>query len=236
MSTIIPLLTNLLLSDPLTPIAVSLNPEHKIPDKAPKKQTLDIDIQTNHLAYKAPALKKNVLRLALKAYTKARLKGQVKKPILTVIDYSLPSNKQRMWVFDLKHEKLLFNTHVAHGKNSGQSNIPHHFSNRPSSKQSSLGTYITRDTYIGHTGYSLNLQGLERGVNSNALSRRVVMHGAWYVEPSFIKRAGRAGLSWGCPAIAVTLAKPLINTIKNGSVLFAYYPDRYFLSHSGYIA
>jgi hypothetical protein len=88
---------------------------------------------------------------------------------------------------------------------------------------------------MGHKGYSLNLQGLEHGFNDNAYNRRVVMHGAWYVEPNFIKRSGRAGLSWGCPAIAATLAKPVINTIKNGSVIFAYFPDKYFLSHSGYV-
>lgn len=151
-----------------------------------------------------------------------------------MIDYSLPSNKQRMWVFDLRNERLLYNTYVAHGKNSGV-NVARSFSNRESSKQSSLGTYITKNTYIGHKGYSLNLQGLDRGFNDNAYNRRVVIHGAWYVEPEFIKKAGRAGLSWGCPAIAQTLAKPVINTIKNGSVVFAYYPDKKFLSHSGYL-
>lgn len=193
----------------------------------------DINAQFQHLSNKAPRLNKNVLKLALTAYKNANKRGAVKKPVLTVIDYSLPSNKQRMWVFDVRNEKLLYNTYVAHGKNSGV--VANHFSNRESSKQSSLGTYITKDTYIGHKGYSLNLQGLDRGFNDNAYNRRVVIHGAWYVEPDFIKRAGRAGLSWGCPAIAQTLAKPVINTIKNGSVVFAYYPDKNFLSHSGYL-
>lgn len=194
----------------------------------------DINTQVQHLSTKAPQLNKNVLKLALTAYSNANKRGAVKKPVLTVIDYSLPSNKQRMWVFDLRNERLLYNTYVAHGKNSGE-NIAKSFSNRESSKQSSLGTYITKDTYIGHKGYSLNLQGLDRGFNDNAYNRRVVVHGAWYVEPDFIKKAGRAGLSWGCPAIAQTLAKPVINTIKNGSVVFAYFPDRNFLSHSGYL-
>jgi hypothetical protein len=192
----------------------------------------DINTQVQHLGNKAPQLNKGVLKLALTAFKNANKRGEVKKPVLTVIDYSLPSNKQRMWVFDVRREKLLFNTYVAHGKNSGV-NTAHHFSNKESSKESSLGTYITKDTYIGHKGYSLNLEGLDRGYNDNAYNRRVVVHGAWYVEPDFIKRAGRAGLSWGCPAIAQTLAKPVINTIKNGSVLFAYFPDRNFLSHSG---
>lgn len=194
----------------------------------------DLGTKLQHLSSKAPQLNRNVLKLALTAYNNASKKGAVKKPVLTVIDYSLPSNKQRMWVFDLRRERLLYNTYVAHGKNSGV-NKANHFSNTPSSKQSSLGTYITKDTYIGHKGYSLNLQGLDKGFNDNALSRRVVIHGAWYVEPDFIKRAGRAGLSWGCPAIAQTLAKPVINTIKNGSVIFAYFPDKRFLSKSGYL-
>ncbi len=194
----------------------------------------DISTKVQHLSNKAPQLNKNVLKLALTAYKNASKKGAVKKPVLTVIDYSLPSNKQRMWVFDIRKERLLYNTYVAHGRNSG-SNRPSHFSNINSSKQSSLGTYITKDTYIGHKGYSLNLQGLDKGFNTNAYNRRVVVHGAWYVEPDFIKKAGRAGLSWGCPAIAETLAKPVINTIKNGSVVFAYFPDKNFLSHSRYL-
>lgn len=194
----------------------------------------DLNSKIQHLSRKAPKLNKNVLKLALTAYKNASKKGGVKKPVLTVIDYSLPSNKQRMWVFDLNNERLLYNTYVAHGRNSG-GNKPSHFSNAHSSKQSSLGTYITKDTYIGHKGYSLNLQGLDKGFNDNALSRRVVMHGAWYVDPDFIKQSGRAGLSWGCPAVSQKLAKPLINTIKNGSVIFAYFPDKKFLSHSGYL-
>lgn len=197
------------------------------------KVGFDINHHVQHLSQKAPQLNKKVLKLALVAYKKATDKGAVKKQVLTVIDYSLPSNKQRMWIFDLSKERLLYNTYVAHGRNSG-ADTPHHFSNKFSSKETSLGTFVTRDTYIGSKGYSLNLQGLERGFNDNAYDRRVVIHGAWYVEPDFIKKAGRAGRSWGCPSIAQTLAKPVINTIKGGSVVFAYYPDSYYLSHSGY--
>lgn len=185
------------------------------------------------LSKAAPTLNKKVLRLALTAYEKAAAAGGVKKAVLTIIDYSLPSNEQRLWVFDLNRKKLLYNTYVAHGKNSGL-DIPHHFSNKLSSKETSLGTYITRDTYMGSKGYSLNLQGLEHGFNDNAFNRRVVIHGAWYVEPDFIKKLGYAGRSWGCPAIAKTLAEPVINTIKGGSVVFAYYPDSNYLAHSNY--
>ncbi|KTC65958.1 Uncharacterised protein (plasmid) [Legionella adelaidensis] len=204
------------------------------PTFAGSSSSINVNTEVAHLSRKAPSLNKNVLKMALTAYQKATKKGAVKKPVLTVIDYSLPSSKQRMWVFDVKKEKLLYNTYVAHGQNSGMV-VPHHFSNKPSSKATSLGTFVTRDTYIGSKGISLNLQGLEKGFNDNAYNRRVVIHGAWYVEPDFIKKAGRAGRSWGCPSIAQTLAKPVINTIKDGSVVFAYYPDRNYLSHSGYV-
>lgn len=198
------------------------------------KGKTDINTEVSHLSRKAPALNKKVLTYALTAYHKAHQKGAVKKPVLTVIDYSLPSSKQRMWIFDLNKERLLYQTYVAHGQNSGMT-VPNHFSNQPSSKATSLGTFVTKDTYIGHKGYSLNLQGLEKGFNDNAYNRRVVMHGAWYMEPSFIKQSGRAGRSWGCPSIAQSLAKPVINTIKGGSVIFAYYPDRHYFSHSQYV-
>lgn len=198
------------------------------------KNSFNVSREEAHLSSMAPNLNKQALRLALIAYQNAEKKGQVRKPVLTVIDYSVPSNKQRMYVFDLQRDKLLFNTYVAHGRNSGNVTA-HDFSNVPSSKMSSLGTYITRDTYYGHKGYSLNLQGVDKGFNDNALSRRVVIHGAWYVEPSFIKSTGRAGLSWGCPAVSDKLAKPLINAIKGGSVVFAYYPDPKFMSRSKYV-
>lgn len=186
-----------------------------------------------HLHHLAPNLSTRALKSALNAYQKASTQHLVHKPILTVIDYSLPSSRQRMWIFDLKREKLLMNTYVAHGQNSGM-NVARHFSNTPSSKSSSLGTYITKNTYFGNNGLSLNLQGLERGFNDNALSRRVVIHGAWYVEPSFIRQTGRAGRSWGCPSVAKSIASSLIHTIQGGSVVFAYYPDFRYLHTSHY--
>ena len=194
----------------------------------------DINTEVMHLSQKAPQLDTKVLKLALTAYEKARHNGEAKKPILTVIDYSLPSSKQRMWVFNVRQEQLLYHMHVAHGKNSGQ-DIPKHFSNQMSSKETSLGAYVTKSTYIGSNGYSLNLEGLEKGFNDNAYNRRVVVHGARYVEPGYIKQTGHAGRSWGCPAIAASLSKPLINTIKDGSVVFAYYPDQHYLAQSHYI-
>ncbi len=223
MSFIVYFLTSIFLTSFFNPIStINAKSNQKVDDEASKLST------------QAPDLKKNVIKMALTAYHKALNSGKVNKPILTVIDYSLPSNKQRMWIFNLNNDKLLYNTYVAHGKNSGMT-VPHHFSNQNSSRETSLGTYVTADTYYGSKGLSLNLQGLEKGVNNNAYQRRVVVHGAWYVEPSFISKAGRAGRSWGCPAIGKSLAKPIINTIKNGTVLFAYYPDKFFLSHSNYI-
>lgn len=194
----------------------------------------DINTEVRHLSQKAPELNTKVLKLALRAYEKAQHNGLAKKNILTIIDYSLPSSKQRLWVFDVRKEKLLYHIYVAHGKNSGRI-IPTHFSNQLSSKETSLGAYITKDTYMGSNGYSLNLQGLEKGFNDHAYQRRVVVHGANYVEPTYIKNFGHAGRSWGCPAIAASIAKPLINTIKDGSVVFAYYPDKQYLAKSRYL-
>lgn len=196
--------------------------------------TSDINTEARHLNQVAPELNSKVLKLALTAYEKARHNGLAKKQILTVIDYSLPSSMQRLWVFDLRKEKLLYHMHVAHGKNSGQT-LARHFSNKVESKETSLGAFVTKNTYIGSNGYSLNLQGLEKGFNDHAYERRVVVHGARYVEPGYIKSVGHAGRSWGCPAIAASLAKPLINTIKDGSVIFAYYPDKKYLTTSHYI-
>ncbi len=195
--------------------------------------SFSLNEKTATLSRSAPHLNRSVLKLALAAFKKAQINGAVKKPLLAVIDYSLPSSKQRLWIFDLNHNRLLYNTYVAHGVNSGNT-IPHHFSNQASSKASSLGAFVTQSTYSGSNGLSLNLKGLEKGFNDNAFNRRVVMHGAWYVEPNFIHKSGRAGRSWGCPSISQKLAKPVINLLKGGAVLFAYYPDKYYLSHSKY--
>jgi L,D-transpeptidase catalytic domain len=200
----------------------------------PVTTTVNLDHQVEQLSQTAPELNKKILKIALTAYQKVQAKGVVKNPVLTVIDYSLPSNKQRLWIFNLDKGQLLYHTYVAHGKNSGLE-VPNHFSNKMSSKETSLGTFITKGTYFGAKGYSLNLEGLERGINDNVFSRRVVFHGAPYVEPNFIKKTGRAGRSWGCPSIAHTLAKPVIDTIKNGSVVFAYSPDSHYLSNSKYV-
>ena len=148
---------------------------------------------------------------------------------LTIIDFSLPSNEKRLWVFSLMDKKLLFNTYVSHGIKSGTL-FSDSFSNQYNSKSSSIGIYQTEKSYIGRHGLSLQLEGLDSGYNDRAASRAIVMHGGWYVDEPFIKKYGRAGRSWGCPAIPSSLTEPIINTIKEDSLFVAYYPDdRWFV-------
>ena len=175
-----------------------------------------------------------VLRLGLIAYRNARKHGFDDKQVLTVIDYSKPSSERRLWVFDMKHGKTLFNTWVAHGKNSGETRATS-FSNSHGSLKSSIGVFLTAEPYFGGKGYSLRIKGLESGVNDNAYSRAIVFHGAWYANPDVIRQYGQLGRSWGCPAVSVGLAKPLIDTIKKNTLIFAYYPDKRWLSHSAYL-
>lgn len=177
----------------------------------------------------------HVLRLSLLAFQKAQQLGLDKKQVLTVIDYSKPSTQKRLWVFDLKNGKTLFNTWVSHGKNSGGVRATS-FSNRPGSLKSSIGVFVTANTYIGSHGIALKLKGLEHGINDNAYQRFIVVHGARYVNPDNIKRYGYIGRSWGCPAISTGLARPLINTIKENTLVFAYYPDRKWLTRSAFLA
>ncbi|MEC6823088.1 peptidase [Photobacterium sp. NCIMB 13483] len=160
----------------------------------------------------------SVFKKAFIAYNKTRGK---KKSLLTIIDYSMPSTEKRFYVIDLKSNKLLYRTYVSHGENSGRL-IADDFSNRVNSHKTSLGTFLTEGTYHGGNGYSLKLNGLTRGENDNALKRFIVIHGAKYVSESFIKRNGYLGRSWGCPAIPTYLTKKIIDTIKGGSVIFAY--------------
>lgn len=159
--------------------------------------------------------------IALKCAKKLNLEY---KQILTIIDYSLPSNKKRLWVFDLKKNKLLFHTYVSHGLTSGAL-LANYFSNNYNSKTSSIGVYQTEKHYYGRDGLSLRLDGLDKGFNNNAFNRYIVMHGGWYVEEPFIQKYGRAGRSWGCPAVPNQLAKPIIETIKDKTLFIVYYPN-----------
>ena len=154
---------------------------------------------------------------------------------LAVIDYSRPSTERRLWVFELAAKpRLLFTEHVAHGRGSGE-NHARAFSNVEGSHQTSLGLFRTAETYQGGNGYSLRLDGLEPGTNDRARSRAIVMHGAPYVEPAMAQRQGRLGRSYGCPAVRHQVAQSMIDTLRGGQLLFAYYPDTQWLARSPFL-
>ena len=166
-----------------------------------------------------------VLETALTAATCAVQAGAVDDPrTLTVIDYSKPSTEKRMWVFDLESHQLLYEELVAHGQGSG-GNLATAFSNDAESHESSLGLFKTEEVYVGKNGYSLRLDGLDRGVNDHARDRAIVLHGAPYVSESFVKANGRLGRSWGCPAVRAEVARQLIDQVKGGGLVFAYHPS-----------
>lgn len=151
--------------------------------------------------------------------------------ILSIADFSLPSTQKRLFIINLENHKLLFNTYVAHGRNSGKE-YAQHFSNRPESNMSSPGFYVTLNTYYGDNGLSLRLEGEEKGINDNALRRAIVIHSADYVSESTVKNLGYLGRSLGCPAIPENEAQPIIQTIKEGSCFFVYSKNQKYISRS----
>lgn len=175
------------------------------------------------LLRQAPDLDPTVLDLALTARDCAS-GGRPEGSRLAVIDYSRPSTERRLWVFDLDRAQLLHHEFVAHGRGSGE-NHASAFSNREGSYQSSLGLFRTADTYEGGNGYTLRLDGLDPGFNDRARARYLVMHGAPYVDPGLAERQGRLGRSLGCPAVRPEVAQEIIDTLRDGQWLFAYYPD-----------
>ena len=184
------------------------------------------------LLRQAPGLRSEVLKLAMDAAEAAAARGLVKRrDLLTVIDYSLPSTQPRLFVFDLSARKLLFRELVAHGKNSGDLRTTR-FSNTQGSLATSIGLFVTADPYIGSNGYSLRLKGLEAGVNDMAWERAIVMHGASYVSRAAIAALGRLGRSWGCPAVRKEIARKMIDTVRGGTPVFAYYPEQSWLQSS----
>lgn len=154
--------------------------------------------------------------------------------ILSIIDFSLPSSKKRLWIFDLFQNKLLFHTYVSHGIKSGTL-FSNYFSNKINSKASSMGIYNTEKAYYGRHGLSLKLYGLDKNFNHNAYNRFIVMHGSWYANEKFIKKYGRPGRSWGCPTVPLYLTKPIINTIKDRSLMVAYYPGSNWFQKSKFL-
>ena len=173
-----------------------------------------------------------VFNSALQGLRKLDSTGVIRQDsIITIIDFSQPSTKKRLYVLDLATKQILFNTLVAHGRNSGAL-WTSSFSNGMSSLKSSPGFYVTGETYIGDNGYSLRLDGLEKNINDNARARSIVMHGAPYVDQSSINALGFLGRSWGCPAVPESLHKEIINTIKDGTCLFIYSSDKNYRRRS----
>ena len=143
------------------------------------------------------------------------------KNILTIVDFSLPSTEKRMFVLDLDKKTILLQSYVAHGKNTGDL-YAKSFSNKSNSNKSSVGLFLTEGSYNGRNGYSLRLNGLEKGVNDNAKKRNIVVHGADYANPKFIETSGRLGRSLGCFAVPESVNAEIINTLKGKSILYVY--------------
>lgn len=185
-------------------------------------------------------LRPEVLELALEAYESARSGGKVRHQVLTVIDYELPSYERRLWVIDMQRHRVLHEEWVAHGMgkprgSGGSMEEALSFSNTPGTLKSSLGLFLTAETYRGRHGYSLRLDGLEPGVNDAARERLIVIHSADYVSRDRAE-ARLVGRSWGCPVIRPKVAKTLIELIKDGSVVWIYYPERTWLEASSFLS
>ena len=190
------------------------------------------DAQCAALLKLAPRLVPQALQTALADLRRLRAVGApVRTDVLTVIDYTKPSTERRLWVFDLVHTRVLFEELAAHGKNSGE-NQAVRFSNAPNSLMTSLGAFLTGDTYIGKHGLSLRLQGLEKGINDNSMARDIVIHAADYVSEAMAKAKGRIGRSWGCPAVRPEISRRLIEAVQGGSLVLAYFPDPAWLRTS----
>jgi hypothetical protein len=175
----------------------------------------------------APRVTPRALQMALTALKRLQAAGAaVRADRLMVIDYARPASEPRLWVFDLARKRLLFEEPVAHGRNSGGERSMR-FSNVPGSLMSSLGVFLTGDTYIGKHGLSLKLQGMEKGINHLSMERAIVIHAATYV-----RRSGAMGRSWGCPAVRPEISSALIEAVRGGTMMLSYYPDRAWLEAS----
>lgn len=200
---------------------------------------IHFDDSLSHL-YNTIGLKKfdlsfDVFRFGMIGYNTVQLQGRLNSQnLITIIDFTKPSTQKRFYIIDLDTKKVLYHTYVSHGKNSGENEVSS-FSNVIHSNQSSLGFYLTAETYVGSKGYSLKLDGLEKGYNDNMRQRAVVMHEADYVSEYWIKKYGRLGRSQGCPALPVNVSKEIINVIKNHTLIFAYFNDPVYLENSAYL-
>lgn len=186
-------------------------------DDISKLDALYEDLELDHMG-----LSDEAYDLAVQGYLKLKESRNIRKDeLLTIIDFSLPSSQKRLFILDVEAGKVLFNTYVAHGRGSGKL-VAESFSNVPESFQSSVGFYETAGTYNGKNGFSMKLKGLEKGINHKAEERAIVVHGAPYVSEQFIRQQGYLGRSHGCPALPENLNRPIIDKIKEGSLLFIY--------------
>lgn len=213
----------------MSPFLAAMREQYEV---AKEKETLE-RVKTM-LQQQAPELNTAVINKVLTTLKCASEYNVAHNNILTIIDYSLPSSEKRLWVFDLQDQKLLFHTYVSHGIKSG-SLVTNFFSNKYNSRATSIGVYTTEKAYYGREGLSLRLAGLDRGFNDNASGRSIVMHGGWYVDENFIKKYGRPGRSWGCPALPLNLSSSIINTIKDKSFFVAYYPSDSWFAKSKFL-
>ncbi len=221
----------------ITTVALEPQPESIVSKDVPAPATNFAEDIYNSLEFtNINQLNPDVFYKAFLGFNNLKKEGKLDESshLITICDFSLSSAKKRLWVIDVNEKKIVFNSLVAHGKNTGEE-YAQKFSNTESSLQSSLGFYITETTYNGSNGYSLKLLGMDSGYNDLALQRAIVMHGADYVSEDFIKNQKRLGRSWGCPAVPRALAEPIINTIKGKNVLFVYYPDENYLSSSKWL-
>ena len=186
------------------------------------------------LARSAPELNPTVLKSALSAMQCAVSNGEERSERLAVIDYSQPSTARRLWIFDLRKKTLVLRDLVAHGQKSGE-NFATQFSNNEGSHQSSLGLFRTQESYQGANGYSLRMDGLEPGINDSARERAIVIHPASYVNPLWSQTQGRIGRSQGCPAVRPQVARQVVDKLKDGQFMFAWYPDQQWLQSSAYL-
>ena len=211
----------------------ALNPKFSAKHEIPSNKITALVIAIQEKIGKAGThLSDNILTLALVGFSK--LNGQErlsKDSILTIIDYTMSSKEKRMYVIDLKSKRLLFNNVVAHGRNTGEE-YAKQFSNQLNSHKSSLGFFVTQSPYTGSNGYSLALEGVDKGFNDMARKRAIVMHGAPYASETIIKTKGYLGRSYGCPSLPPQLNEKVIKKIKGGNCIFAYYPDAKYLNES----
>lgn len=222
----------LLFSYPLVAYLPYSEHEKDIRDASFEQRTFDSYAQQVYECLGDSTINYDAFYLGLKGYYVLKAQKKLKNPrVLTIIDFSRSANEDRFYLIDLLEGKLLLKSLVAHGRNTGME-YAIKFSNKPESYQSSLGFFLTGEAYTGEHGLSLRLDGAEKMINDNARKRAIVIHGAEYVSQSFMDAYGRIGRSLGCPALPVEAISKVVNTIKNGSCIFAYYPDQRYMRSS----